>query len=324
MIEKWAESVFPLNKQMKTSLDENIPARNEFHSGGKHKIVQTYAEDMAKVIEDDKGGLIKKIIHGEEEHEIEKRNLSPESKKNKLFMLISLTLTLVAFVTLLFFFFRNEIYTVEPEKQFVPLIFNDRSAFFEVKDFNKDEITQTILNEVNITQVKNGGVEGIYLTKDKKIIGLRQFLAFIKVNFAPDNFVNDNFLLGVVNNADKPASAQARLPDGQASAGKDFFMLIKVRSLADVFDSLRIWENKMFLDLHNFFGFSISPGTKYLLTKSFEDNIVENKNARILYDKDGEIIMMYIFADDTSVIITQTENAAHEIMLRLASSQIKK
>ncbi|TSC78012.1 MAG: hypothetical protein G01um101424_146 [Parcubacteria group bacterium Gr01-1014_24] len=272
-----------------------------------NKIVQTYAEDMAKVIEDDKGGLIKKIIHGEEEHEIEKEQYSPESKKNKLFMFTSLTLTLTAFAILLFFFFRNEIYTVEPEKQFVPIIFNDQSAFFEVKGFSKNEIVQTILNEVNTTQVKNGGVEGIYLTFDKRIIRLRRFMELIKADFPPDNFVNDNFLLGVVNNDTN-----------------DFFMLLKVRSLADVFDSWRAWENKMFLDLHDFFGFNISPETKYLLTKNFEDNIVQNKNARILYDKDGKTVMMYIFADDTSVIITQTENATHEIMLRLASSQIKK
>ena len=52
----------------------------------KHKFVETYAEDMAKVIENDNSGLIKKIIHNEEEHEIEKINLSPESRKNKFFI----------------------------------------------------------------------------------------------------------------------------------------------------------------------------------------------------------------------------------------------
>ena len=50
--------------------------------GGKSRVIETYAEDMAQVLENDKGGLIKKIIHEEEEHEAEKRNLSPQSKKN--------------------------------------------------------------------------------------------------------------------------------------------------------------------------------------------------------------------------------------------------
>ena len=51
-----------------------------------NKIVETYADDMAKVLESDTGGLVKKIIHGEEEHEAEKRNFSPESQRNKIFM----------------------------------------------------------------------------------------------------------------------------------------------------------------------------------------------------------------------------------------------
>jgi hypothetical protein len=80
----------------------------------------------------------------------------------------------------------------------------------------------------------------------------------------------------------------------------------------------------MFSDMRGFFGISLSADTKYLLTKNFEDGIVVNKNARILYDKDNNIVMMYIFADDNSVIITNSTNAAREVILRLAASQIKK
>jgi hypothetical protein len=119
--------------------------------------------------------------------------------------------------------------------------------------------------------------------------------------------VNNNFLLGAVN-----------------GDTKDFFILLKMRSISDIFDSLRAWENKMFYDLHGFFGIDVSLQTNYLLTANFQDGIIGNKNARILYDKNNKIVMMYIFADDNSVIITNTENAAQEIMLRLAASQIKK
>src|SRR3989338_7454246 len=171
----------------------------------KQKITTTYAEDMAKVLEEDqKGGLIKKIIHGEEEYQREKRNLSPESAQNRFFILIGALFVVISVVTLFFLFF------------------------------------------------------------------------------------------------------------------------IKVRSVPDVFDSFRLWEKKMFFDLHELFGMSLSSEVEYLLTKDFEDGIVENKNARILYSQDAKIVMAYIFADDNSVIVTNTENAAHEIMLRLASSRVKK
>ena len=55
-----------------------------------------------------------------------------------------------------------------------------------------------------------------------------------------------------------------------------------------------------------------------------EDGIVNNKNARILRDKDGKAVLEYVFADETSVIITDKDKTAEEIMLRLASGQIKK
>jgi len=281
-----------------------------------NKIVQTYAEDVAKVIENDTGGLIKKIIHGEEEHEAEKKNLSPESKKNKFFMFISILILFLALATLSFFLFRKDINTVEVEKQFVPIIFSDQSTYLEVFGLNKDEIAQIVLNEVNTTKVNIGGVEGIYLTENKRVVGLRRFISLIKGNFVPgDNtlFINDNFLMGAV---------LVGLKSTSPTAG-DFFMLLKVRSTADIFDALRIWEGKMLSDLRGFLGINLSSDTKYLFTKDFEDGIVENKNARLLYDKDGKLVVMYIFADDNSVIITNTPNVAHEIMLRLAGSQKK-
>lgn len=284
-----------------------------------NKIVQTYAEDMAQVIQDDREGLVKKIIHGEQEHEMNKKNLSPVSLKNRFFLFMSFIFLAVSLGTLFYFLTKREAPIVSVQQQFTPLIFNDRSTFLEVSGMNKDEVAQTVANAINNTSVKNGEVDGIYLMENKKVIGLRRFLSLIKANFvpAPDPiFVSDNFLLGVVNSQNKSVTGE--------NGSKDFFMIIKVRSLADIFDSLRAWEGKMFTDLHGFFGVDISSETKYLLTANFTDGIIENKNARVLYDKDGKIIVMYIYADENSVVVTNTENAAQEIMLRLASSRVKK
>ncbi len=293
----------------------------EKDNNAQNKIVRTYTEDLAQVIEEDKSGLIKRIIHEEEEHEKVKRNLSPESKKNKFFMFAGLLFIAISSTTLFFFALTREVPTVPIEKQFVPLIFNDKSSFVEAKDFRKEQLIQNVFNKVSTTEVKNGGIEGIYLTYDKKTIGLRKFLELIKSGFSlggsSDNiFINDDFLMGVVNAETKPASP--------AEAGGDFFILLKTRSLADIFGSLRLWESKMFFDLYGFFGIKITPETKYLFTKEFQDGIIENKNARILYDNDNKIAMMYVLANDTSVIIANTKDSVREIMLRLASSQIKK
>lgn len=292
-----------------------INMEKDNNSKTENKIVQTYAKDMAEVLENDKGGLVKKIIHGEEQHEEEKRNLSPLSKKNKILMFVSILLIIFGLI-IFFSFFKKNTNIVDVEKQFSSLIFHDQSSFLEVSGLKKEEIIQTVFNKVNTTKVKIGGVEGIYLTENKQIIGLRRFIALIKSSFDPgDNtlFINDNFLMGTVLSGLKASSPTAG----------DFFILLKMRSTLDIFNPLKKWENSLLSDLYGFLGMNISSETNYLFKKNFEDSIIENKNARVLYDKDGHIILMYVFADDNSIVITNTQNTAREIMLRLVSDRNK-
>ncbi len=278
-------------------------------------VVETYTSDMAEVLQSDTAGLVKKVIHSEEEARAEKINSSPLSSRNKFFLIAGIALIVLGAATLAFFIFQTQNNTVPVAPQFVPLIFTDQSAYLEVAGLSKDVLAQTVQNEIDNTKVKQGGVEGIYLTENKQnIVGLRRFLALIEGSFLPGDdttLVDDNFLMGAVNNS-------------EIGVAPGFFMLIKTRSTADIFDSLRSWEPKILNDLHGFLGVPINSDTNYLLTQSFADGIVQNKNARILKDKDGKLVVMYIFADDNSVIITDSQSAAEEVMLRLASAQSRK
>jgi len=276
----------------------------------KSKAVETYAADMTRAIDGSEGIYIKKIIEDQEQRETENLNLSPESKKNRSFMFISIFLLIVALSSLVAFaFLRKEISTVSPVPTFTPLIYLDGIEFMGIDGFSRDQIVQTIFNQSVKTTVKTGGVEGIYLTLNKQIIGLRNFLSFTSPDVDPKamNFISDDFLVGVVNGENKSP-----------------FILIKVRSFSDVFDTMDAWENQMFNDLHVIFGVDLNINTKYLLTKDFEDTYVQNRNARILRDINGNIVMMYVYLDDTSIVITNSEAAAREIKLRLSSSTIKK
>jgi len=290
---------------------------SEKQSAPYNEVVETYAGDMAEAIGGDSGNSIKKIIDEAEDNAAENKNLSPENKKNQIFLLIGFLLFIFALIlaTVTFIFVQKNTKPVVVQKQFTPLVFNDSMTSLEVSGLKKDEIIQNIFNEISKTKVKAGGVEGIYLTENKQTIGLRRFIALIESHFTPNSntlFVSDNFLLGVANNKAK---------DGP-SLGTGFFVLFKVRSATDIFDNLRVWEPNMFNDLHGLLGVKIEGNNNYLLTKGFQDGIIENKNARILYDKAGNIVLMYLFAGDNSVLVTDSQSAAHEIILRLASSQI--
>ena len=272
--------------------------------------VETYLNDMAKVVEGNKDGVLKKIITEQEKYEERKYSESPKAKTNRKLMILGSFFFLAAIAVLaVFLIHKKENSTVDVQVQFQPPFFIDTSRFIEINGLDKSAIANSVLSEVNKSKLKQGDVIGVYFVENKKVVGLRKFLDLIKASFIPGDelFVKENFLVGVSNRETK-----------------DFFMLIKMRSLMDVFKNMRDWESKIFYDLHEFFGIKISANTEYLLTKDFEDGIVKNKNARILYDNERKIVLMYVYVDDNSVVLTNTESTAEEIMLRLMPGQIKK
>lgn len=279
---------------------------------------QTFADDMAKVLETGQGGVIHKLIEEQEQKEQEEKNKSLTSNKNKVFVIVSILLFFAA-IGLFFWItaYRKNTLTAPVQPKFTPIIFLDKIDYVDVSGLTKDKIAQSIYNQTKSTDVKIGGIEGIYLTQNSKIIGFRELINLISGNLPLEKatFLSDNYLVGVSN------VLNSAVPDGSE---KNLFVLLQNRSMSDIFSAMKDWEYKMFFDLHGFFGININADTNYLLTKDFEDGIVQNKNARILRDNDGKIALMYVYADNTSVLITNSEDTAKEVMLRLAASQVKK
>ncbi len=319
---------------MENEKQNEVPVKNPIKKVG---LVETYAGDMSKVIEKNEDGIIKRIIHEQEEQELVKENLSPESKKNKFFMLLGGGLIIVAILVVFFLtVFQNQISSVTPNNQINPIIFTDKTSYVEIGGLSKDQVVQTIVNEINSTKIKVSGVEGIYLTENKKTIGLRRFISILKGNFllTPNNFVSDNFLLGVekddanlisasVKTATSTIATSTTILLGNNLTTNNPFILLQSRSFLDIFPSMKSWESKMFSDLHGLLGITINADNNYLLTRDFEDGFVNNKNARILYDKNGQVVLEYVFMNDASVIITNSDTVVKEIMSRLVSLQIK-
>ena len=161
----------------------------------KSKDIKTYTDEMVKAIESDQGGLIKKIIHEEEEHEALKKNISPGSQKNRLFMIISVLLIILALAILVFLaFFTKKINTISVTPQFTSMIFADQTDFLPIDGLTREKISETILNQISNTKVKLGGVDGIYLTEGKQIIGFNRFNTLLKSSLSTEqlNLFNDD------------------------------------------------------------------------------------------------------------------------------------
>ncbi len=474
----------------------------------KTNIIETYSKDMLKVLEENKDGLIKKIIHQEEERELEHKNASPVSTQNKFFVFLGIFLFLAGVFAVTYVTLNKENKTVDIAPQFTPPIFLDKTEFLDVEKLNKDSISSAMFDYTQTVEdkVKSGGVLGVYLTQSKKVVNFETFIKKLEGNLDKKAFeyIDENFLFGVVNTEgsisavieseekkdtetkveekvketvlegdpvslnisslfktattefiDKEAENKAKeslfkflsevdfntskvkvigtysierpwekndfiaeerrlkgvaileqvLKDNFTQAEidqisiesqirglsvKDIytedeisemtkeekekaidstqgvqylleaktkpksvevkeenttkeeksesitqtkilsqnhgdpFLFIKVRSFTDIFPFMSSWENKLFLDLHGIFGFSINSDTSYLLTKNWKSGVVQNKNARILYDKDNNIVMMYVYIDENTVILTDTNSSAREVIKRLSSSKVRK
>lgn len=276
----------------------------------KKVVVETYANDMADVLQDNSEGLVRKIIDEEERKQEEKRD--PIARKNNLLAITSLALFAIGLALFAFIFQSRGPRTVEIGQEINPIIFTDRTSLIKIDGLKKSEIITSILNESQSGQVKLGGLAGVYLFEKERGIGLRRFLNILESSLAlPENpvLVSDSFMLGRVKI--------------DPEVGSGMFLLMQSRAQVDIFESVRNWERKMLYDLAALFEIDIMGDNAKLLAKNFEDSIVENKNARILYDNDKNPILLYVFADNNNVIFAESREAAKEAMLRLQSKKTK-
>lgn len=276
----------------------------------KSAVVKTYAEDMADAISNAGPGDIKKIIDNEEEARKQEENLSPESQKNKNLMIASMVLIFMAIIFVMGIqLIKQKKSTVETSTSTNHIIFVEKNVFIEIDNLTKKEIIQRIKNEIKNAEIRSGEIEAIYLLQNKQVIDFGKIASILEMHEGEElrSKTNDS-LIGVYRNED----------------GNSFFILLKGNSFTDIFGALKSWEAYMFSDLNSFFDFEINSNTNYLLTKDFDDTIVQNKNARILKDSTMQPVIEYIFADEYSAVIISKEKALPEILQRLASNRLSK
>lgn len=283
--------------------------------------IETYTKDMLEALKQGKDGAVREIIEEEEKKEIIKKNLFFSSFLNKFFAFAGIILLFLSLGGLLYFYFKKNSLEINSTQKFLPSIYLNENDFIEIYGLNKEKIINVILNKIK-TMTFEDAVEGIYLMEKKEIVDFERFASLVEVYLEKEdfNFINDNFLIGVVKQKNKVSSLDQKEIKGR----KDLFFLIEARSFSDAFPIMLHWEKKMFADLSQFFDVDITAENNYLLSLDFKDEIIQNRNARILYDENGNIMLAYVYLDDNSIIITNNKEAVGEVLLRIKSSKIGK
>jgi hypothetical protein len=104
---------------------------------------------------------------------------------------------------------------------------------------------------------------------------------------------------------------------------KSTFMIIPLSSFENAYPGMLAWESTMAEDIGPLFAsrILIANNTGEL---EFKDITLQNKDARILRDQDGQTLLIYSFFDNQTLIITDNEGSLTTIIGRLTSELLSR
>lgn len=93
-------------------------------------------------------------------------------------------------------------------------------------------------------------------------------------------------------------------------------LILKIKSYDSAFAGMIKWEEGILEDLNGLFSLeNIDYG------KGFEDKEIQNKDTRVLKDKNGNLVLIYSFINQKYLVITTGEEPLIEIFRRFSSPQ---
>ncbi|NQV88299.1 MAG: hypothetical protein HQ402_01945 [Parcubacteria group bacterium] len=317
---------------------EAIPEENVIKESAKNDVVlkrlRTYEGDIAETIRKQNESVASINIAEQKRKEVsqvETEDSGPSYYiKNTVITIVSILLIVGGIGAIGIFYYLKSTNTPPPIINPVKTIISaDTIVEIDASDLTKQKIIDSVKNaQINgesgsITYVSFSNTSG----ETKTPIETEKFFTILQTK-APGALVrsfNKEFMLGI-------SSDENRSP----------FLLIKLDSFDNTFAGMLGWEKTAGEDLRSIFlneklipqitttEFASSTGTSTATTtlipidleQSWGDLIVQNKDTRILRDLDSNIVLIYSFLDEQTLLITTNEKTFIEILNRFVTSKL--
>lgn len=275
------------------------------------KVLRTYTSDMADVIRDNEISAIKIAM---DEKEKKDQNLlyrkSEGSNVTKIIWIIGgVILIIVAILGSYFLLKKNKIVEVVPItiSDSETFISYDTSSYIDVTDINNVSDLSNLISKENQTNIKS--VEAIFLTKKvndiSQILSSSDFLSLIG-STAPAPLIrslSNKYLLGKY------------LDSNNSEIKNNLFLILETTNYNQAYASMLAWEKTMLKDLSILFNIEIKDNT--IFEKQWKDVVINNKDARVLYDEEGEEMLCYLFVNNNDFIIANNLNTLEKILQKV-------
>jgi len=276
--------------------------------------IRTYQGDVASALGNQKESLVS-IQHAE----VARRRSSgtpepaePSSGHRALLLVIGSIVLLVLAIFGGWFTYRTYIQRSTPPATVIPesrLISSAQEESFAVATTTtRAELIKTLRDasmEVPADAVKNIVLRN-GISPDTDLLKIESFLRILETD-APGSLVRSF----------KPVFMFGSLGGATSSS----FIIIKLNSFENAFAGMLDWESAMASDIGPIFPSAERLKNVTSLT-NFEDVTDKNKDARVLYDPDGQEVLLYSFLNNDILIITDNIATLHIIISRLTAESL--
>lgn len=289
-------------------MDENKTQPNDKNI----KVLRTYTSDMAEAIRDNEMSVIKIAMAEKEKREQEEIYQKAEGTPTTKILFVVGGIILIAVAIFGSYYLVQKKKEKEIPKNTITnietFISYDSKSYIDTTNINDViELRDSIQKEQQDSSVK-----ALFLTKKTDVtstlITTKDLFSLINSS-APSALtrsISDKFLLGRFLD-----------PNAIENSKNPMFLILQTNDYPLAYASMLDWEETMLKDLYIFFNINISQSNNSLFQKKWNDIIINNKDARILYGEKGEGILYYVFIDKNNFVISNNINALKEIMSRL-------
>ena len=294
-------------------MEETNPQQNR--NSGPTKTIHTYSSDMADAVRDNEMSVIKIAMAEQRKHEREDlyRKAEGTGLTKSLFVIGGIILFLGSCFAVYFVINKNK-ETNAPisnitNTQIETIISYDNHSFVDATQVSNTSDLINLLKPEIEKAGKPDSISSIFLTTSES--GTPELLK-------AENFIS---LMGLTAPAPLIRSLSGQYMVGTyipaTTSGKSkphLFLIFQVKDYNIVYAGMLEWEKTILNDLYKFFDIKLDSGNSDLLETPFSDLLINNKDARILSNKSGEIILYYIFADKNNLIITDDQDTVNKII----------
>lgn len=263
-------------------------------------VLRTFQGDISEYIKDKAISMTEIAAEASKQRRFD----GSENSSRRFFVLIGGIILLAAGLVAAgwLIFFKESLISSEPVFQpSKSLIFSEKQKIAVLKSENRSELIDVIQQNSEESIASGTIIDTPFLleTKEKK--------EFLRARSFFD-------ILGIALPANLGQSLEGAFTFGFFYQQK--FLILKINSFDLAFSGALSWERNMVQDLKDIFQIEDISA----MNQKFQDRIIKNHDARVLYDTSDNIIIVYTFIERQYFAIATDINTLEEIIYRFSAS----